>query len=236
MGIGDMFYGRGEKARERRAAKIRTKYADFPQMTPELLEVLARSAEMPSKEQVTLYLDAVPTGTVPRRVLIGFKLSDVASYAGVLFDDALSIRWGGYQKLRDKHLNIRRAELPFWGVQRIEVFGGDGDDGITVIGSDGKTPYRISCLGFDPQDVKAFAEEAEAARQGYAQRAQRASASAPAPAESPETKISIDSTLPPEQQLAALDQMRAVGAVPDAVYQATATKIRGTGGADEVNR
>lgn len=244
-----MFYGRSAKARERRAAKIRTKYADFPQMRPDLLEVLALSADVPSKEQVTLYLEAVPTGATPRRVLHGFKLSDVTSYVGVLFDDGLSIRWGSYERVRDKEMKVQGAELPFWGMQKIETFSVDGDDGVLVSGSDGTNEYRIGCLGFDPQDVQAFAEATEAARQAYAQRAQRAPAqAAQAPAQgvqaeaqqaparshasagSAQMTVNIDSTLPPGQQLAALEQMRALGAVPDDVYQTTAARIRGAGG------
>lgn len=222
-----MFYGRSAKARERRAVKIRAKYADFPGMTPDLLEVLARAADVPSKEQVELFLEAVPTGTVPRQVLLGFKLSDITFYVGVLFDDGLSIRWGAKES-RKQPLTVQGAELPFWGMQKLEVVSREGDDGILVTGSDGTTPYRIGCLGFDPQDVQAFAAATEEARQKYVQRPQPQGAGSPARAESSEQPtVSIDSTLPPEQQLAALEQMRQVGAIPDAVYQATAAKIRG---------
>ncbi len=225
-----MFYGRGAKARERRAAKIRAKYTDFPQMTPELLEVLAQSADVPSKEQVTLHLEAVPPGATPRRVLHGFKLSEATFYAGVLFDDGLSIRWGAYQRVRDKEMKVQGAELPFWGMQKVEIFSHEGDDGILVSGSDGTNNYRIGCLGFDPQDVKAFAEATETARRAYAQRAQQAPAQRPTSEDSAQMTVTIDSTLPPEQQLAALEQMRAVGAVPDAVYHATAARIRESAG------
>lgn len=226
-----MFYGRSAKARERRAAKIRAKYAGFPQMRPELLEVLAQSADVPTKEQVTLYLQAVPTGATPRRVLHGFKLSDVTSYVGVLFDDGLSIRWGAYERIRDKEMKVQGAELPFWGMQKVEIFSREGDDGVLVSGSDGTNDYRIGCLGFDPQDVQAFAEATEAARRTYAQRAQQAPVNRPTSGErSSEMTVNIDSTLPPEQQLAALEQMRALGAVPEAVYRGTAARIRETAG------
>ena len=238
MGISDMFYGRGAKARERRAAKIRTKYADFPQMRPDLLEVLAQAADVPSKEQVTLYLEAVPTGATPRRVLQGFKLSDATSYVGVLFDDGLRIRWGSYQRVRDKEMKVQGADLPFWGMQKIETFSIEGDDGVLVSGNDGTNAYSIGCLGFDPQDVRGFAAATAAARQAYAQRAQQgaqtpaqpAPAQRPASEDSTQMKVNIDSTLPPEQQLAALEQMRALGAVPEDVYQATAARIRESAG------
>ena len=246
-----MFYGRSAKARERRAAKIRTKYADFPPMRPDVLEVLAQSTDVPSKEQVTLYLEAVPTGATPRRVLHGFKLSEVTSYVGVLFDDGLSIRWGAYERIRDKEMKVQGAELPFWGMQKVETFSHEGDDGVLVSGSDGTNAYRIGCLGSDPQDVQAFAEATEAARQAYAQRAQparaqgarssaqpvaqrapardaQAPAQRPAPEGSTQMTVNLDSTLPPELQLAALAQMRALGAVPDDVYRATVARIRET--------
>lgn len=69
-----------------------------------------------------------------------------------------------------------------------------------------------------------------AAVMGRITTASGASANHPAAEDPSEIKINIDSMLPPEQQLAALEQMRAVGAVPDVVYHAAAARIRGTAG------
>ncbi|MGO1393374.1 hypothetical protein [Agrococcus casei] len=212
MGIADMFYGRSAKARERRAAKVRNKYADVPGMTPELLEPLAQSADMPSRDRVALYLEAVPAGAEPRRVLHGAKVYTGTSYVGVLFDSGLTMRWGGYGGIRGTELEVHGADLPFGGMQKVEIFSHEGDDGILVSGSDGTNDYSIGCLGFDPQDVQEFAQATVAARDQFVQPA------------SPD--INIDSSLPPEQQLAALEQMRSLGAIPEDLYAATAAKIR----------
>lgn len=226
-----MFFGRSDKARERRAAKVRATYADFPGMTPELLEVLARTADAPSKEQVSLYVQALPAGATPRRGLHGLKLSEATFYACLLFDDGLSLRWGARERMRDKELTVQGAELPFWGLQAVEVFSRDGNDGVLVSGNSGETEYRLGFLGFDPKDVQEFAEEIRTARARYAERSRPAAPAVPAPAAQPEPEpaISIDSALPPEQQLAALEQMRMVGAIPEDVYRATAAKIRAAG-------
>lgn len=220
MGIFDYFNGRAEKQRVRRAEKVRIKFGSHPGLTQPMLDALANANTMPDKDDVELYLLAVPEGAEPTRVSIHFIFSATRTEIAVLFPDGLSLlsREAGKDKNKQKFPPIG-GQLPFWGIQNIEVVKmNSGDAALVVTGSDGKTPYRFSYSNTDHEEIKSLARDINEARALDAQRR-----SARAVAQSP--TVSIDSSLPKEEQLKALRQMREMTGMPDDAYYAMVRSV-----------
>lgn len=181
-----------------------------------MLEVLTKANDVPDETKIALYKEAVPAGADPTRVSLAFQLEESLHQVAVLFPDGLSIftRKHGKQKNGEPH-PITGAQMPFWGIQSVEIRTlQNADTALIVSGSDGKQPYRLAYLNTDAKEIKSFAEDLEAARKADAQRR----------AERP--RVNIDSSLSPEEQLKALQQMREMTNMPDDAYEAAVRKIK----------
>ena len=216
MGLQDFIFGRTDKQRAKRAEKIRQKFGSDPDLTPAMLEVLTKTNDMPNEPKVALYKEAVPAGIEPTRVSVGYQDEEGIHQVAVLFPGGLSIlsQKRGKQKNGEPH-PIAGAQVPFWGIQSVEVRTlQNADTALLVSGSDGTTPYQLGFILTDAVEIKSFAEDLEAARKADAQRR----------AERP--KVNIDSSLSPEEQHTALRQMREMTNMPDDAYEAAVRKIK----------
>lgn len=239
----DALHGRSDGARERQAEKVRRKYADLPGMTPQLLEVLAVSNELDAEEQARLAVEACPPGSTPVRVMFGFKIPEMIHYATLLFTDCVLVRYREAPNRGQREDNpLGGADLPFWGVRSVEVAQHGGDVGLIFRGNDGTQDYAVQTLGSDPQVVREFCDEA-VRLVGVAQAQGQAPAQNQAPAQSraatqgqaasprqdgTAVDVEIDSSLPVDDQLAAVEVFRQAG-LPEDAYQAMVQKIRQQG-------
>lgn len=223
MGLGDWLTGRTPKQRAKHAARMREKYADTEHMTPAMLEALAHAAEEPDKHLLELYLTAVPANAVPTAVHFASKLTHPQDYVCVLFPDGITLRWIEYDGF--KVGGKSGADLPFWGLQRVEKVLKDGiTDGIVFHGSDGTTPYRLGFLGGFYRDIDEFHDRIIQAWEVYNERPAeskpRAETQRPDHGPTPQysQKVQINDDMDPAQKLANLEVMRA--AMPHEAYLA----------------
>lgn len=217
MGLFDFVHGRTENQRTRRAEKIRAKFGSHTGLTPAMLDALTRANDMPDEDCIELYQLAVPEGAEPTRVSLGYILKEARHQVCVLFPDGLSIvsREGGKQKKTGEKFPVAGAQLPFWGIQKVETMTlQNGDTALIVTGSDGKTPYRFFYVYLDSEEITSFVEDLNAARRVDAQKR----ATLP--------DATVTSSLSQEEQLAALRQMRDLTNMPDDAYQAGVRTIR----------
>lgn len=231
MGIGDFLLGRTDKQRAKRAEKMSARYRDHAQMTPEMLHALAWANDEPTKEQVDLYVTAVPAGTLPREVLFALHLSEGMHYVCVLFDDGITLRWGTYEK---KEFRTSGADLPFWGMEQIAGHGQHAEvpEGIVFTGSDGTTPYRLGVMGAYHKDLLGFMDRAHQALTAYRarppQQQPRAATRRPdhAPVAGQSRTIEITPDQPPATKLANLEVMRQAGLLDAADYERMRDQFR----------
>lgn len=224
MGLQDFILGRTDKQRAKRAEKIRKRFGTDPSLSPPMLEALTRANTVPEGSQLELYRLAVPDGAEPTRASFGFLLKEGRDEVAVLFPDGLSIlsRDAGKQK-NGERFPVAGAQVPFWGLQSVEMHTLQNvDAALVVTGSDGSRPYQLAYVNSDADEVASFAEELEAAQRADAQR--RAGTQGPARAAGQPT-VTIDSSLPPEEQLEAVRQMREMTGVPDDAYEALVRKV-----------
>lgn len=99
------------------------------------------------------------------------------------------------------------AQAPFWGIDSVDVRAlQDQDAALVVTGSDGPNPYQLACVLSDAAEIESFAQDLQAARTADAQtRAARPYAR-------------MTSSLPREEQHAALPQMREITGMPDDAF------------------
>lgn len=224
MGLQDWIYGRTDKQRAKRAEKIRQEFGSDPDLTPAMLEVLTKTNDMPNEPKVALYKEAVPAGIEPTRVSVGYQDEEGIHQVAVLFPGGLSIlsQKRGKQKNGEPH-PIAGAQVPFWGIQSVEVHTlQNADTGLLISGSDGQRSYRLGYVITDAAEIKSLAEEIEAGRQADARR----QAEAQAQSQSDQPKVNINSSLSAEEQLTALRQMREMTNMPDDAYEAAVRQIK----------
>lgn len=230
MGFTDRLLGRTPAQRAKRAEKIRKKFADTEGMTPELLEALTTVSDMPTREDIKLYLSAVPAGARPRRVMKTIHLGSGTRFCLVLFDDGLTLRSGRWE---GKEFRTSGADLPFWGVHAISGHKPDGLlEGIVLRGSDGQHDYHFGIPVDDykeADEVLTLANELLAAyRARPADRQARAATvhhdappvdpralARPEPLPDGGVRVTITDDMTAEQKLAQLEHLRAAGFPPD---------------------
>ena len=106
------------------------------------------------------------------------------------------------------------AQAPFWGIESVDVrVLQDHDAALVVTGSDGRNPYQLAYVLSDAAEIEFFAQDLQAARTADAQtRAARLDAR-------------VTSSLPREEQHAALRQMREMTGMPDDAYAALVREV-----------
>lgn len=216
MGLFDYIYGRTDKQRTRRVEKVREKFGSHEGLTGPMLTALAAANDMPDEKHIKLYQLSVPAGAVPDRVSLGYVLENSRYDMAVLFPDGISMFAAEYETVKKgEEPPTGGAQIPFWGITDAEVVLMDsGVSALIISGSDGKRPYRLGYINYDNKEIKSLLEDLNSARRADAQKR----------AERP--KVNIDTSLPPEEQLAAAKQMRDIGAIPEDVYQATVRTVR----------
>lgn len=106
------------------------------------------------------------------------------------------------------------AQAPFWGIESVDVrVLQDQDAALVVTGSDGTNPYQLAYVLFDAAEIESFAQDLQAARTADAQTR----------AAQPDARVT--SSLPREEQHAALRQMREMTGMPDDAYAALVREV-----------
>lgn len=180
-----------------------------------MLEALARANDVPDESLLELYRLAVSAGAEPTRGSVGCFIAQQREQVSVLFPDGLSIlsREIGKQKNGEK-FPVVGAQAPFWGIESVDVrVLQDQDAALVVTGSDGRNPYQLAYVLSDAAEIESFAQDLQAARTADAQtRAARLDAR-------------VTSSLPREEQHAALRQMREMTGMPDDAYAALVREV-----------
>lgn len=210
MGVRDFLLGATEKQRARRAEKIRARFGTHPGMTPQMLEVLSAANSTPEDAQVEMYIEAVPEKSTPLRVSVAMDLHSARYQLVVLFPDGLAMLYRPMTApKKGESPRTMGAILPFRGVENVEIRRSRNDGMLVVSGSTGTEPYALGYVSADLPELESLLADITAARRAH--EAHRATL----------PRVTIDSSLPPGEQLAAIDQMRQMGAIPDdATYEA----------------